>query len=160
MGSTDIRAELEAPEIPGLQWAFTLEADFDLALFHSTLAGEKGFLRVGGGKVFGPRLEGTLAEQAGDWPVLRPDGIVESDARFVIRTADDETIYMRSRGYLRGQDAAAFRSGTAAAEPLYFRCAPQFDTSIGPHQWLTQSVFVGSGRLARDQVRIDIFELL
>jgi len=146
--------------MPGLEWAFTLEASFDLGLFHATLAGEKGFLRVGSGKVTGPRLQGTLASQAGDWPVLRPDGIVESDARYMIRAADGGQIYMRSRGYLRAADLEAFRTGSPVAGPLYYRCAPQLDASVGPHQWLTRSVFVGSGRLTREGVRIDIFEVL
>lgn len=146
--------------MPGLQWAFTLEATFDLGMFHATSAGEKGFLRVGGGNVTGPKLQGTLADQAGDWPVLRPDGIVESDARYMIRAADGEQIYMRSRGYLRADDIEAFRAGSPTAGSLYYRCALQFDTSVGPHQWLTRSVFVGSGRLTREGAHIDIFEVL
>lgn len=145
--------------MPGLEWAFTLEIDFDLGLLHETVAGEKGFLRASGGKVFGPRLDGVVADQAGDWPVLRPDGIVESDARYMIRAADGGQIYMRSRGYLRG-DLGAFRAGLPPVGPLYYRCTPQFDASVGPHQWLAHSVFVGSGRLSREGARIDVFKVL
>jgi hypothetical protein len=147
------------PALPGLRWAFTLEIAFDLGLFHETVAGEKGFLRSGGGRVFGPRLQGTVEEQAGDWPVLRPDGIVESDARYMIRSADGEHIYMRSRGYLRAGDVDAFRAGSSGSQ-LYYRCSPQFDPSVGPHQWLSRSVFVGSGTFDRQGARIDVFEVL
>lgn len=154
------KSQSAGPAIPGLVFAFALEVEFDLAVLFASLSGERGFLRVGSGRASGPRLNGTLAEQAGDWPVLRPDGVLESDSRYVIRADDGALVYMRARGYLRMPDLEAFRAGERPAEPAYYRVAPQFDASVGAYQWMSQSVFVGSGRLTRQGARIDVFEVL
>lgn len=157
---TSINSQPAGPVAPGLALAFTLEVEFDLDVLFASLSGERGFLRVGTGRASGPRLNGMLAEQAGDWPVLRPDGVLESDSRYVIRADDGAMIYMRARGYLRMPDLDAFRRGAPAGEAHYYRVAPQFDASVGRYQWMSQSLFVGSGRLTRQGARIDVFEVL
>jgi len=144
-----------------LRWTFTLKATFDLTLSHATGVGERGFLRVSAGTVDGPSLRGLLSPQAGDWPLLRADGVMESDARFVIKADDGQHVYMRSRGFVLGDDAEQVlrADGNADPEPAHIRCSVQFDASVGPHQWMTRAVFVGTGRLTRSETVIDIFEM-
>ena len=41
----------------------------------------------------------------------------------------------------------------------YFRCTPSFETGAPAHQWLTRSVFVGSGARHPDRVEIQVYEV-
>lgn len=38
----------------------------------------------------------------GDWRLLRPDGVLDFDARYLLRTDDGTVIYMQNRGYRWG----------------------------------------------------------
>ncbi len=149
-------------ETIGLAPAFRLDLEYDRALRFDTLSGYRTFFQVRTGRVSGARLSGAVADDGGDWAVLRPDGVIEFDSRMMIRADDGELIYLRSRGVLRtsAETLAAFRNGgTLECEGAYFRCAPYFDASVGPHDWLTKSVFLGVGSFSQSGAVIDIFEV-
>jgi hypothetical protein len=139
-----------------------MEVAFDLAIDFATASGRRGFARVGEGRVFG-RLNGTVAPQGGDWPVIRPDNVIEIDSRYMLQLDDGALVYLRNRGYLRGSAEAmsAIGRGEAVAPgEVYFRCAPQFDAASGPHHWLTSTIFVGIGECAGKSIAIDFHEVL
>lgn len=47
--------------------------------------------------------------------------------------------------------AAETPAGPGGSEQqYYFRTTPQFDTPVGPHDWLTRTVIVGTGRRHAD----------
>src|SRR5271170_5163762 len=56
--------------------------------------GTRVIVHVTGGKFEGPRLKGAVLAGGGDWFLMRPDGAGVSDVRLVLRTHDDENIYM------------------------------------------------------------------
>jgi hypothetical protein len=142
--------------------AFTLDLDYERSLRFDTTAGFRNFFQVRQGRVEGERLRGEVADDGGDWAVLRPDGVLEFESRMMIRAEDGGLVYLRSRGVLRadpGKVEALRADGDVDFAGSYFRTTPYFDTSLGPHDWLTRAIFVGSGRFSTSGARIDIFEV-
>ena len=96
----------------------------------------------------GPRLNGRLVDYSGaDWPVVRPDGVVELNAHYMIEADDGTRIYIRNLGYVHGPIRAAGQGPEdEPAIPPYFRCTPYFRAPVGPHDWLNRTVVVGVGK--------------
>lgn len=142
--------------------AFSLELSYLRSLRFDTTAGFRAFFQVKKGRAEGGRLVGEVVDDGGDWVVLRPDGVLEFDSRLMIRADDGGLVYLRSRGVLRAdaKAVASIRDGADMAfSGAYFRTTPYFDTSVGKHDWLTRSVFVGTGRFSTAGSRIDISEI-
>lgn len=143
--------------------AFRLDLTYDRPLVFDSQAGQRGFFRVVEGIVSGQRLNGRIVDDGGDWIVFRPDGLVETDSRMMIEAEDGTIVYLRSRGVLRaGADKlAGYRAGEGLdAGTAYYRTAPYFDTPVGAHDWLTKTLFVGTGSFAGDRATLDIHEIL
>ena len=100
------------------------------------------------GTVEGPRLSGRVVPMSGgDFPLLRPDGVIDFDARYLIEADDGAIIYLQNRGYrwARSPEIAErmARNEPVAHEDYYMRVAPSFDAPAGPHDWLAKHVFIG-----------------
>jgi hypothetical protein len=88
---------------PQLEYVFTLHVDLDPPLdYGPTSTGYKRFIPISGGKITGPKLQGTiLAHTGGDWNAVRDDGVVHLYARYTIQ-ANDGTIHgICNEGYGR-----------------------------------------------------------
>ncbi|MDB5719902.1 MAG: hypothetical protein JWP15_520 [Alphaproteobacteria bacterium] len=149
---------------PRLDFAFRVRIEFPAGprLRFPVRGGEtRGFVAVAGGIVTGPRLEGeVLAGSGGDWPLFRSDGVVAFDARYLIRAGDGTIIQVFNRGYAHASPEVQARIDRGApVDPAdnYFRLSPRFETGPGPHEWLTRSVFVGSGQKQADHSIFDFF---
>jgi hypothetical protein len=152
-----------APTALNARHAFRLDLRFAAPLALPSISGERAFFRVVEGTIQGLRLNGTVADDGGDWIVLRPDGVVETDSRMMIRVDDDALVYWRSRGVIRaGRDQlAAFTAGQGLAiGEAYYRSAPYFDAAVGAHDWLTRALFVASGTFHGDRASLDVYEVL
>lgn len=131
--------------------AFDIRINFDKRWRLGPVSGgsHHGYTSIGTGcTVAGPWLNGILVDHSGaDWPVIRPDGVVELNAHYMIQAADGALIYIRNRGYVHD---ALHAPGQAITEPpsipRYFRCTPYFRAPEGPHGWLNRTVLVGVGQ--------------
>ena len=149
---------------PELEFAFSVRLDFPpgprlrlpLADAYS-----RGFVSIGGGVVTGPRLEGdVVAGSGGDWPIFRPDGVVVFDARYLLKARDGGLIYMNNRGYAHAApEIQRMIDRGAEIDPSanYFRLAPMFETSPGPHDWLNRFVIIGVGEKHADHSIFNYF---
>jgi Protein of unknown function (DUF3237) len=142
----DVAVELK------LDHAFDIRIDFlDRDIF-GPVAGNlrQGYTPVKSGIVQGPRLNGRLVPHGGaDWPLVRPDGVVELNAHYMIEADDGALIYIRNFGYVYGARPAG--QGTdRAPRAAYFRCTPYFRAPEGPHGWLNCTVIVGGGERHTD----------
>ena len=146
-----------AMNVPQLEFAFRVRLDFPTGpriRFPVRGAETRGFVTVAGGTVTGPRLQGdVIPGSGGDWPLFRSDGVVVFDARYLIRAQDGTIIQVFNRGYAHA--AADVQARIDRGEPVdpaenYFRLSPVFETDAGPHDWLTRSVFIGSGEKHAD----------
>ncbi|MGE4337544.1 MAG: DUF3237 domain-containing protein [Pigmentiphaga sp.] len=119
-----------------------------LALGQLPKGGDRYSVEILGGTFEGPRLKGKVLRGGGDWPHIRPDGVFDFDARYLLQEDDGTLIYLRNRGFRWGSDEVMARM--ARREPVdpseyYMRTAPDFEVPQGPHDWLTRYVFVGVG---------------
>ncbi|HEY7008652.1 MAG TPA: DUF3237 domain-containing protein [Jatrophihabitantaceae bacterium] len=105
-------------------------------------------------ELVGPRIEARLVMPGADWIRLGPDGCRRPDQRLAFQTVDgalvllsyDNALIRESRAFL---DALAGGQSTAADEQ-YMRMTAQFDTGDSRYAWLTQSLFLGEGRVTGD----------
>ena len=97
--------------------------------------GERRLIPITGGSFKGPRLAGSVLSGGGDWQLLRPDAVLEIEARYTIQTDDGALISVRNAGI----------SVTASDAAPYVRTTPQFEAPAdGAYAWLNRSVFVGT----------------
>ena len=155
-----------------------LEFCFEIRLFFTRThsVGEmpqgagRGAVYVDGGTIKGPKLNGkVLPNSGGDWALFRPDGVLETDARYMLETDDGSLILLRNRGYLWGRTADVipriqdwmFRGGPPVpSEEFYLRAAPVFEVGTGKHDWLMRHVIVGVGDRYADGNVIRYYALL
>ena len=130
-----------------LEHVFDVRIDFhERHVFGPVSGGAKqGYVSVKSGIVEGPRLNGKVLDYSGaDWALVRPDGVVELNAHYMLQADDGTLIYIRNLGYVYG--AAPVAPGTQAApRSSYFRCTPYFRAPEGPHDWLNRTVIIGGG---------------
>lgn len=149
---------------PRLDFAFQVRLDFPpgpRARFETRGSESRGFVSVAGGSVEGPRLSGeVIANSGGDWPHFRSDGVVVFDARYLIRADDGALIQVFNRGYAHAPaDVQARIEQGLPVDPVanYFRLSPVFEAPPGPHDWLTRTVFVGTGEKHADHSIFDFY---
>jgi hypothetical protein len=154
------------PFQPKLEHAFTIAIELTRAYWIKPSArGEtRAAIYAAAGAVTGPRLNGTVVPMSGgDFPLVRPNGVIDFDARYLLETDDGAIIYLQNQGYRWGSEEAMARM--ARQEPVgndeyYMRCTPRFDAPAGPHEWLTKHVFVGVAEKIPGANRIHYFVVL
>lgn len=125
--------------------------------------GRRRIIPILSGTVHGERLAGDVLPGGADWQYVRADGILELEARYSIRTRDGTEIAVTNRGMRRAAPDIMDRlSRGEAVDPslVYFRTVPVFEAPAGPHQWLNESVFIGTAARFPDHVQIKVFEVL
>jgi hypothetical protein len=123
-----------------LEHAFDIRINFDRRWTLGPLPGglKQGYTSLKDGLVEGPLLNGRVVDYSGaDWPIVRPDGVVELQAHYMLEASDGTLIYIRNLGYVHTP---------AGPNPGYFRCTPYFRAPDGPHDWLNHTVLVGLGQ--------------
>lgn len=132
-----------------VEYVFTIRIDFRERIRFETPAGKRIYVPPAGGEIWGPRLQGRVLPYSGaDY-----SDAYGANAHYMLEAADGSPIYINNRGYLYPVDGSAtrFEDPTWGGEQeFYFRTTPQFDTPVGPHDWLTRTVIVGTGRRHAD----------
>ena len=135
---------------PVLEHAFDLRLDFDKRVRFGPICGggEVGFVAVAGGTVEGPLLNGRVVPYSGgDYAYIRPDGVIEFNAHYLLEASDGTLIYLNNRGYgqrTRGTGSLHKKRIEPSDDPYYFRVTPVFRAPLGPHDWLTRTVILGA----------------
>lgn len=119
---------------------------------------------LSGGRFEGPRLRGVvLPGAAGDWQLLRADGVLEMDLRMTLQTDDGALIAFRSFGLRHGPPeviAAIARGEVVDPATYYFRTTPRFETADARYAFLNRMVAVATGDRRKDGPIYTIHELL
>ena len=142
----------EDPAIPklGLRWAFSVRILFaDRFTINAPLP--RGYVSVGSGEIWGPRLRGRVLPHSGaDYHQA------SFDTYYVLEATDGALIFIHNRGSKRrflaqpppGQDPVPDREHDAQAPVpggwVRFRVTPTFRAPVGPHDWMNNTVFVGN----------------
>ena len=107
--------------------------------------GNRRIVRVMGGKFWSANLNGSILEGGGDWQNIRPDGVVEIDTRYTLKTDDGALIYLTNKG---------LRDGS------YMRTFSRFETADERYAWLNKRLFVSDGAKVDGVVKHSFYEIL
>jgi len=152
---------------PVLEHAFTISIDLTEPYWIRPPArGDmRAAIHAAAGTVEGPRLNGRVIPMSGgDYPLVRPNGVIDFDARYLLEADDGAIIYLQNRGYrwARSPEIAERMRRNEPVDPAdyYMRVSPTFDVPEGPHEWMARHVFVGVAEKIPKANRIHYFVLL
>lgn len=137
---------------PDLELAFEARVAIgELLRIGPSSHGLRQLIPITGGEVSGPMLQGEVVPGGADWQLVRPDGVLELDARYTVRASDGALIHVRNRGIWHGLGGKS-----------YVRTVPRFEAPHdGPHAALNQSLFLGTVGLGeRGSVRVTVYRVV
>jgi hypothetical protein len=126
--------------------------------------GQRRISPIKGGSFQGERLSGHVhASPAGDWLLVRNDGVLTLNVRITLECEDHALIYMSYEGLRHGPQEVMDK--LAKGEPVepgsyYFRMAPKFETASPQHAYLNKMLAIATGH--RDPVgpTYQVYEVL
>ena len=138
-----------------LEYAFEIVIEFGPdRMISAPLPGgaRQGYTPPHGGIIRGPRLQGIVVPHSGaDYALVRPDGVIELNAHYMLQASDGTPIYIANRGYIVSPpETGGETNDQGMIQPRYFRCIPTFRVPAGPHEWLASTVFVAAAERRRD----------
>jgi hypothetical protein len=149
---------------PKLEYAFTIAIELTGARWikPSNMGMTRAAVYAASGTIEGPLLRGKVIPlSGGDFPLVRPDGVIDFDARYLLEADDGSVIYLQNRGFRWAKTAEAAekmnRNEPVADDEYYMRVSPKFDVPEGPHSWMGKHVFVGVAEKIPGANRIHYF---
>jgi hypothetical protein len=109
-----------------------------------TVGDSRRIVQVIGGQFSGPNFQAKVLAGGGDWQVIHTDGRVEIDTRYTLETPEGTLIYLQNKG---------MRLGT------YMRTVSTFEVEDPAFAWLTESLFISTGRKEGDVVQHAFYRL-
>jgi hypothetical protein len=149
-----------------LQFEFLCNLEVDVgeivSMGHGPL-GERRIVPILGGTFSGPEMRGCVLAGGNDWQIVRADGVLDIDARYVLRTQGGALIRVVSQGYRHGPPevlAALGRGEDVPPQKYYFRTVMRFETGAADLQWLNRTIAVASAQRKARQVLLSVYLLL
>lgn len=128
-----------------LEYVFQVRIDFAERVRFTSPVGKRVYVPAVSGEIWGPWLQGRVVPRSGaDYA-----GAYGLNAHYMFEASDGSPIYIHNRGYLYRTDGEPTNSGDPSWDgdaDFYFRVSPTFDAPIGPHDWLTRTLIVGTGQ--------------
>jgi hypothetical protein len=146
------------------KYVFTITAEIG----DVTTAGEIGhgvrrIIPITGGTVKGEGIDGKVCLFGADFQIIRPNELIELEARYAFETDDGATVYVENKGLRFGPlDLLQKLKRGEPVDPklIYFRTVPKFETGHEKYCWLMQNLFIGSAARHADRVVIDVHQVL
>jgi hypothetical protein len=139
----------EPPSAPRLEFAFEARAEVGEPIaLGLTPRGDRRMVPIVGGSFEGPSLCGRILPGGADWQVLRPDGVTELHAVYILETDSGARIQVTNRGLRHGPPDVMerLRAGQPVdASQYYFRATPEFETAAPELSWMNRAVFIVTG---------------
>ena len=133
-----------------------------------TTAGEIGhgvrrIIPITGGEVRGKNVNGKVCAFGADFQIIRPNELIELEAKYAFETDDGATVYVENRGIRFGP--VELLQKLKRGEPvdpklIYCRTVPRFETGHTNYRWLMENLFVASAARHADRVVIDVHQVL
>jgi hypothetical protein len=125
--------------------------------------GVRRIIPITGGEVKGRDVNGKVCAFGADFQIIRPNELIELEAKYAFQTDDGAVIYVENKGIRFGPVELLQR--LKRGEPvdpglIYFRTVPKFETGDEKYRWLMESLFVGSAARHADRVVIDVHQVL
>ena len=112
--------------------------------------GTRVIVRVTGGTVTGPKLNGTIEDLGADWLTMRADGTAQLDVRILITTDDGVPIHVSYKGVMSPDSNGTPRIVTA----------PLFETGDERYAWLTQMQGIAIGSTGQGTVEYNLYRIV
>ena len=145
------------------QYVFTITAHIDPVVSAGDIGhGVRRIVPIIGGEVRG-QVNGKVCPFGADFQIIRPNELIELEAKYAIETDDGAVIYVENRGIRFGPvDLMKRLNRGEPVDPklIYFRTVPKFETGAEKYRWLMESLFVGSAARHADRVVVDVHQVL
>ena len=124
--------------------------------------GVRRIIPITGGEVRGD-INGTVCQFGADFQIIRPNELIELEAKYAFETDDGAVVYVENRGLRFGpiELLQQLKRGEPVDPKLiYFRTVPKFETGSEKYRWLMEHLFIGSAARHADRVVIDVHQVL
>jgi hypothetical protein len=153
-------------EPPAVQTEFVFEArvlvDKALVVGQSS-HGLRRVVPIIGGTFAGPNIKGRVVSGGADWQFVRPDGVLDVQAKYTLETDDGVLIMVDNRGIRHASPAVMERLTKGEMVPgteYYFRTTAQFEAPNGSkYEWLNRAVFIGVAERHPDAAVIRFYKV-
>ena len=131
-------------DIPEAEFVFQIRAELEPAVvLGNSSDGQRQATPITGGVFEGPEIKGEILPGGADYQLLRPDGVREIKAIYMIRTDDGELINVTNAGIIVAPE-------DEEGEP-YIMTTPSFRAPVGKYDWLNKSIFLSRIVGGRDE---------
>jgi len=149
-GSASVRAAAAAE--PTLTSKYAFEAHVSVAsplVIGAATIGLRRVVPITGGVLKGERLRGRVLPGGADWQVVRPDGVLDIEAKYTLQAEDGTKIMVTNKGMRHGPPEIIdklTRGEIVDPALYYFRTCAQFEApGDSAHAWLNRALFIGIG---------------
>ncbi|MBU3823062.1 DUF3237 family protein [Flavobacteriaceae bacterium XHP0103] len=100
--------------------------------------GGRNIIPITGGTFEGPKIKGEVLPYGADWQLVRPDGDVELNARYLLKTDDGVTIQVINK--------VLIHNGVVDGKPeSYIKSVIDLEAPKGsPYEYLNHAIFLGT----------------
>src|ERR1700750_3372377 len=146
------------------KYAFTITARIgEAATAGETGDGVRRIIPILGGEVRGERVNGKVCAFGADFQIIRPNELIDLEAKYAFETDDGATVYVENKGIRFGPVELLQklkRKQPGDSKLIYFRTVPRFETGHPNYRWLMENLFIGSAARHADRVVIDVHQVL
>jgi hypothetical protein len=125
--------------------------------------GERRVVHLLGGTFEGPQIRGEVLPGGADWQIARRDGVLELDARYVLKEERGGLVQVVSRGLRHGPPEVMARLGrgeTVDPNEYFFRTIMRFETGADDLAWLNRTIAVATAERKARRVELKAWRLL
>src|SRR4051795_6454320 len=130
---------------PSLQtrYVFTITAHIgDVTSAGDIGHGVRRIIPITGGEVRGEAINGKVCAFGADFQIIRPNELIELEAKYAVETDDGAVIYVENKGIRFGP--VELLQKLKRGEPvdpklIYFRTVPRFETGHAKYRWLMEN---------------------
>jgi len=146
------------------RYVFTITADIGSVVSAGDIGhGVRRIIPIIGGEVRGENITGKVCAFGADFQIIRPNELIELEAKYAIETDDGAVIYVENKGLRFGPLdllQKLKRGEPVDPELIYFRTVPKFETGAARYRWLMEHLFIGSAARHADRVVIDVHQVM
>jgi|SRR5215471_14448515 len=125
--------------------------------------GRRRVVPILGGVMEGSGIRATVLPGGADYQIIHADGFTEAEARYIVELENGKRIYVNNRGLRHGPPEliAKLNAGQLVdPELIYFRTVPTFETDVAELQWITRTLFIGTGERYPEEVEMRFYRVL
>ena len=146
---------------------FAFEANVTVAaplVIGPATIGLRRVIPITGGTVTGPRFTGRVVPGGADWQVVRPDGVLQIEAKYTLESNDGVLVMVTNRGMRHGPQAVIDK--LTRGEPVdpseyYFRTSAEFEAPTeSKYAWMNRAIFIGVAQRKATAAVVRFYEVL